>query len=163
VGINQNISNFYPTSLISSAEYGQAHEYSLQYLFCPPSANDLQPVRQHQPQPHPRRKSDLKPNYQHQLNFNANVWLAMTGRYIWSGGSATLRKMLFGNSTTFDQFGRTISKTVNVDGNMFATVYAGGGYPILNRKLTFEPSLNASYFKTTTSSMDSSIPPAPPH
>jgi hypothetical protein len=30
---------------------------------------------------------------------------------------------------------------------MFATIYAGGGYPILNRKLTFEPSFNASYFR----------------
>ena len=73
---------------------------------------------------------------------------AMTGRYFWSGGTATFTQNAFANSTSFDAYGRTISKTINVDGNMFATVYAGGGLPVLNRKLTFEPSLNATYIKS---------------
>jgi hypothetical protein len=149
VGINQNISNFLP-NFSYQFKPSMAKRMSIRYntYSAPPSANDLQPVRDNtNPNRIQEGNPDLKPNYQHQLNFNANVWQAMTGRYIWSGGNATFTQNAFGNSTTFDQFGRTISKTVNVDGNMFATVYAGGGYPILNRKLTFEPSLNASYFK----------------
>jgi hypothetical protein len=47
-----------------------------------------------------------------------------------------------------DSYGRTVSKTVNVNGNVFATVYAGGGYPILNRKVSLEPSFNATYLKS---------------
>jgi hypothetical protein len=35
-----------------------------------------------------------------------------------------------------------------VNGNVFATVYAGGGYPILNRKVSLEPSFNATYLKS---------------
>jgi hypothetical protein len=115
----------------------------------PPSANDLQPVRDNtNPNRIQEGNPDLKPNYQHQLNFNGNVWQAMSGRYFWSGGNATFTQNAFANSTYFDALGRTVSKTVNVDGNMFATVYAGGGYPILNRKITFEPSLNATYIKS---------------
>ncbi len=149
VGINQNIYNFLP-NFSYQFKPSMAKRINIRYSTnsAPPSANDLQPV---QDNTNPNRiqegNPDLKPNYQHQLNFNANVWQAMTGRYLWSGGNATFTQNAFGNSTTYDQFGRTLSKTVNVDGNMFATIYAGGGYPILNRKITFEPSMNASYFK----------------
>ena len=149
VGINQNINNFLP-NFSYQFKPSMAKRINIRYstYSAPPSANDLQPVRDNtNPNRIQEGNPDLKPNYQHQLNFNANVWQAMTGRYFWSGGNATLTQNAFGNSTTFDQFGRTISKTVNVDGNMFATIYAGGGYPILNRKLTFEPSMNASYFR----------------
>ncbi|MBM3916618.1 MAG: hypothetical protein FJ349_03280 [Sphingomonadales bacterium] len=149
VGINQNINNFLP-NFSYQFKPSMAKRINIRYstYSAPPSANDLQPVRDNtNPNRIQEGNPDLKPNYQHQLNFNANIWQAMTGRYLWSGGNATLTQNAFGNSTTFDQFGRTISKTVNVDGNMFATIYAGGGYPILNRKITFEPSMNASYFR----------------
>ena len=149
VGINQNISNFLP-NFAYQFKPSMAKRINIRYstYSAPPSANDLQPVRDNtNPNRIQEGNPDLKPNYQHQLNFNANIWQAMTGRYIWSGGNATFTQNAFGNSTTFDQLGRTISKTINVDGNMFATIYAGGGYPILNRKLTFEPSFNASYFR----------------
>ena len=149
VGINQDISNFLP-NFAYQFKPSMAKRINIRYstYSAPPSANDLQPVRDNtNPNRIQEGNPDLKPNYQHQLNFNANIWQAMTGRYIWSGGNATFTQNAFGNSTTFDQLGRTISKTVNVDGNMFATIYAGAGYPILNRKLTFEPSFNASYFR----------------
>lgn len=149
LGINQNISNFLP-NFSYQFKPSMAKRINIRYstYSAPPSANDLQPVRDNtNPNRIQEGNPDLKPNYQHQLNFNANVWQAMTGRYIWSGGNATFTQNAFGTNTTFDQFGRTISKTINVDGNMFATIYAGGGYPILNRKLTFEPSMNVSYFR----------------
>jgi hypothetical protein len=148
-GISQNISNFLP-NFSYQFKPSMAKRINIRYstFSAPPSANDLQPVRDNtNPNRIQEGNPDLKPNYQHQINFNANVWQAMTGRYIWSGGNATFTQNAFGTNTSFDQFGRTVSKTVNVDGNMFATVYAGGGYPILNRKLTLEPSLNASYFR----------------
>ncbi len=149
IGINQNISNFLP-NFSYQFKPSMAKRMNIRYSTssAPPSANDLQPVRDNtNPNRIQEGNPDLKPNYQHRINFNANIWQAMTGRYFWSGGNATLTQNAFGNSTTFDSFGRTISKTVNVDGNMFATVYAGGGYPILNRKITFKPSTNLSYFR----------------
>ena len=148
--IDQNISNFLPT-FSYQFKPSMAKRFYLRYntYSAPPSANDLQPVRDNtNPNRIQEGNPDLKPNYQHQLNFNGNVWQAMSGRYFWSGGNATFTQNAFANSTYFDALGRTVSKTVNVDGNMFATVYAGGGYPILNRKITFEPSLNATYIKS---------------
>jgi hypothetical protein len=148
--IDQDISNFLPT-FSYQFKPSMAKRINIRYntYSAPPSANDLQPVRDNtNPNRIQEGNPDLKPNYQHQLNFNGNVWQAMTGRYFWSGGTATFTQNAFANSTSFDALGRTISKTINVDGNMFATVYAGGGYPILNRKITFEPSLNATYIKS---------------
>lgn len=149
IGIYQDISNFLP-NFSYQFKPSMAKRINIRYntSSAVPSINDLQPVRDNtNPNNIQEGNPDLKPNYQHQLNFNANIWQAMTGRYIWSGGNATYTQNAFANSTTIDPFGRTISKTVNVDGNMFATIYAGGGYPILNRKITFEPSINASYFR----------------
>lgn len=148
--INQDISNFLPT-FSYQFKPSMAKRFNLRYntYSTPASANDLQPVRDNtNPNRIQEGNPDLKPNYQHQLNFNGNVWQAMTGRYFWSGGTASYTQNAFANSTSYDALGRTVSKTVNVDGNIFATVYAGGGYPILNRKLTFEPSLNATYMKS---------------
>ncbi|MFM8596854.1 MAG: outer membrane beta-barrel protein [Flavobacteriales bacterium] len=148
--INQDVSNFLPT-FSYQFKPSMAKRINIRYntYSAPPSANDLQPVRDNtNPNRIQEGNPDLLPNYQHQINFNGNVWQAMTGRYLWSGGTATLTQNDFAQSTSYDALGRTVSKTVNVDGNMFATVYAGGGYPILNRKITFEPSMNASFIKS---------------
>jgi hypothetical protein len=113
-----------------------------------PSISDLQPVQDNS---NPNRikvgNPNLKPNYVHNLRINFNTWQAMTGRYIWSGANASLTNNAFANSTTFDNLGRQISKTENVDGNLFANVFAGMGFPILNRKIEFSPNMNASYNK----------------
>ncbi|NDC92734.1 MAG: TonB-dependent receptor, partial [Flavobacteriales bacterium] len=111
-----------------------------------PSINDLQPVVDNS---NPNRTQagnpDLQPNYVHNLNGNFNTWQALSGRYIWSGFNASITNNAFANSTTYDDFGRTVSKTVNVDGNLFGNVYFGAGIPFLSRKLEIEPNANASY------------------
>jgi hypothetical protein len=116
----------------------------------PAAINSLQPV---QDNTNPNRiqigNQNLKPNYVHNLRLNANVWQALSGRYFWSGGNASLTNNAFADSTSYDQYGRTIAKTVNVDGNIFANVFAGGGFPIFNRKLELAPNVNGSYNKYT--------------
>ncbi len=83
------------------------------------------------------------------VRFNFNTWSAMSGKYIWSGATASLTNNAFANSTTYDSFGRTVSKTENVNGNMFVTVFAGAGYPLFKRKLEIAPNMNATYNKYT--------------
>lgn len=113
-----------------------------------PQINDLQPVPDIS---NPNRirigNPDLQPNYVHSLNVNFNTWNALTGKYIWTGGSVSVTNNDFATQTTFDQFGRTYSKTVNVDGNMNAFIWGGAGYPILNRKIEFNPSFDASFLR----------------
>lgn len=148
---NQNINNFLP-KFSYQFKPGMSKRISLNYSTAssPASINDLQPV---QDNTNPNRiqigNPDLKPNYVHNLRLNANVWQALSGRYFWSGGNASLTNNAFASSTDFDQYGRTIAKTVNVDGNIFANVYAGGGFPIFNRKIDLAPNINASYNKYT--------------
>jgi hypothetical protein len=148
---NQNINNFLP-KFSYQFKPSMSKRISLNYSTAssPAAINDLQPV---QDNTNPNRiqigNPDLKPNYVHNLRLNANVWQALTGRYFWGGGNASLTNNAFATSTDFDQFGRTIAKTINVDGNIFANIYAGGGFPIFNRKLELAPNLSATYNKYT--------------
>ena len=147
--INQQIYNFLPRF---SYQFKPSMSKRLGIFYTTnssqPSISDLQPVQDNS---NPNRikvgNPDLKPNYVHNLRINFNSWQAMTGKYIWSGANATLTNNAFANSTDFDSFGRQTSKTENVDGNLFANVFAGVGFPILNRKIEFSPNVNASYTK----------------
>jgi hypothetical protein len=73
----------------------------------------------------------------------------MSGKYIWSGLTASYTDNAFANSTNFDQYGRTVSKTVNVNGNVFSNVFAGFGLPVFKRKFEINPNMNASYARYT--------------
>jgi hypothetical protein len=147
--INQQIYNFLPRF---SYQFKPSMSKRLGIFYTTnssqPSISDLQPVQDNS---NPNRikvgNPDLKPNYVHNLRINFNTWQAMTGRYIWSGANASLTNNAFASSTDFDSFGRQTSKTENVDGNLFANVFAGMGLPILNRKIEFSPNMNASYNK----------------
>jgi hypothetical protein len=115
-----------------------------------PAISDIQPVPDNS---NPNRikigNADLKPNYVHTLNFQFNKWEAMSGRYVWSGLNTTLTDNAFASNTVYDALGRTLAKTVNVDGNFSAFAYAGAGFPFFNRKLELMPEFNASYSKLT--------------
>jgi hypothetical protein len=145
--VNQNIDNILPKFRYEfkpsvSKRFTVNYNTSSQQ----PQINDLQPVPDIS---NPNRirigNPDLKPNYVHSLNANFNTWNALTGKYIWTGGSVSVTNNDFATQTFFDQFGRTYSKTVNVDGNVNAFLWGGAGYPILNRKIEFNPSIDASF------------------
>ena len=149
--INQNISNFLP-QFRYQFKPSRAKRFNFRYntQSQQPSVNDLQPVQNNSnPNAIQEGNPDLKPNYMHTLRVNFNSWDALTGRFIWSGINATYTDNAFANSTSFDQYGRTISQTINVDGNIYSGIFAGAGFPILNRKIVFEPNMNANYLKNT--------------
>jgi hypothetical protein len=145
--INQDINNYLPKF---KYEYkpSMSKRFSVNYNTSSqqPQISDLQPVLDNS---NPNRiqigNPDLKPNYVHTVMVNFNTWNALSGKYIWSGGSFNLTQNAFSTETIFKEFGQTESKTINVDGNMNASVWAGGGYPILDRKIEFQPSLTASF------------------
>lgn len=115
-----------------------------------PSMNDIQPV---QDNTNPNRikigNANLSPNYAHNLNFQFNKWEAMTGRYVWTGINSSYTNNAFASNTFYDTLGRTVSNTINVDGNVFANFYAGVGLPVFNRKLDINPSLDGSIVRYT--------------
>ena len=149
--INQNFNNLLPRL---SYQYKPSISKRMGIYYTTsssqPSINDLQPVVDNSnPNRTQEGNPDLQPNYVHNLNGNFNTWQALSGRYIWSGFNASITNNAFANSTTYDNFGRTVSKTVNVDGNLFGNVYLGAGIPFLSRKLEIEPNANASYNRYT--------------
>ena len=50
----------------------------------------------------------------------------------------------FANSVSYDSIGRTISQTINVDGNNHVNAYFGGGLPFFSKLLNLNPSINGS-------------------
>ncbi|SFT87874.1 Outer membrane protein beta-barrel family protein [Lishizhenia tianjinensis] len=114
-----------------------------------PSLNQLQPIPDNS---NPNRiyegNPDLIPDYSHNLNINFNNWNAVTGRYIWSGAYAQYNPIAFSSEVTYLSDGRTRSKTINVDGNMYAGVYAGAGINFWKRQLELKPNVNISYSET---------------
>ncbi len=149
--IPQNISNFLP-QFSYQFKPSISKRFSLFYTTNSqqPGINDLQPVPDNSnPNRIQKGNPDLKPNYIHNLKINFNTWSALSGRYIWSGINATYTDNAFANSTTFNQYGQTESKTVNVDGNTFANLFAGAGLPLFNRKIEISPNVNASYMRYT--------------
>jgi hypothetical protein len=110
-----------------------------------PSINDVQPVQDNSnPNRLVKGNSNLKPNYVHNVMVNFNQWNALSGKYIWTGGSLNLVNNAFATQTKYDAYGRTTAMTVNVDGNFSAFIWAGAGFPILDRKIVFNPQLNGS-------------------
>jgi hypothetical protein len=149
--IPQNINNFLP-QFSYQFKPSISKRFSVFYTTNSqqPSINDLQPVPDNtNPNRIQKGNPDLVPNYIHNIRMNFNTWSAMSGKYIWSGLNASVTNNAFANSTTFNQYGQTESKTVNVDGNIFANLFAGFGYPIFNRKFEINPNMNASYMRYT--------------
>jgi len=113
-----------------------------------PAINDLQLVQNNtNPNKIVIGNPDLKPNYEHNLNINLNSWSALSGRYVWAGFNSTVTNNAFATSTMYDQYGRTIAQTVNVDGNVSSTLNTSAGFPLFNKQFEISPGVNASYSK----------------
>ena len=149
--IRQNFTNILPRFKYQFRP-SMATRFSITYQTSSsqPSITDLAPVPDNS---NPNRiqegNPDLIPNYTHSINASFNTWKAMTGQYFWSGANFSLTNDAFATRTDYDIFGRTISKTVNVDGNMFASVFLGAGVPFWGRKFTIRPSMNSSFNRYT--------------
>jgi hypothetical protein len=145
--VNQDINNVLP-KFRYEFKPSVSKRFSINYNTSSqqPQINDLQPVQDNS---NPNRlrigNPDLRPNYVHTLMVNFNTWNALSGKYLWSGGMVNITNDAFATQTIFDNFGRTFAKTVNVDGNLNANLWAGAGYPILDRKIEFAPSIDASF------------------
>ena len=118
-----------------------------------PSLNQLQPVQNNSnPNKIVEGNPDLRPDYSHQLNVSYNHWKGLTGSYIWS--NLSYRRVLnpFSNQVSYDDIGRTISKTINMDSsvNEFTSLNIGGKIPIGNSPLGLNIRNFSNYSITNT-------------
>ena len=145
--INQDITNFLP-NFRYQFKPSMSKRFKVNYRTSSrqPSITDLQPIPDiTNPNRIKEGNPDLKPNYSHSLNISYNSWKALTGQYIYLGGNVNYTDNAFASSTSYDSFGRTISQTVNVDGNIFASLYAGAGTKFFGDILNVRPGFNGSF------------------
>lgn len=150
--IHQNISNILP-SFSYTYKFSAAHRIYFRYF-----TNSSQPtITQLQPIPNntnPNRivtgNADLKPSYTNNFNVSYNIYKPLTGYYIFVGATFAQTNNGFSTSMDYDNFGRTVSKTINTNGNQNGFLYLGAGIPFLHRKINLRPSASGNYFKTTS-------------
>ncbi|MBL7884770.1 MAG: outer membrane beta-barrel protein [Bacteroidia bacterium] len=108
-----------------------------------PNVNQLQPVPDNT---NPNRvvlgNPNLNPSFTHRMEMWFNSWKPISGRHMWSSLSFNMQDDAFANSSTFDSIGRTVSQTVNVDGNYNGNFYIGGGIPFFQKLISLEPNIN---------------------
>ncbi|MCW3102397.1 MAG: hypothetical protein JWO09_837 [Bacteroidetes bacterium] len=111
-----------------------------------PSINQLQPIPDNS---NPNRvvigNPGLLPTYSHNFNVSFNSYKPISGKYIWCNATFMITDNAFANSIAYDSLGRTISQTVNVDGNYNGNVYIGSGLPFFSKMLQLSPSLSGNY------------------
>jgi hypothetical protein len=145
--ISQNVNNILPY-LEYTYKFSNSQRLRLNYTTSSqqPSLNQLQPVPDNtNPNNLVIGNPDLVPNYTHSFNGFYNKWNAIEQSYIWASGFFTYTNDAFSNSILFLPDGRTISQAINVDGNFFGGIYAGGGIPLFKKILRFDPNVNITY------------------
>ncbi len=111
-----------------------------------PSLNQLQPVPDNSnPNYIVKGNPDLLPTYHHNFNLDYWTWALITGRNFWTSVGYTKSDHSFANDITYDNIGRTISTTVNTEGNYNAYGYMGMGFPLFERVVELNPQLNFNY------------------
>lgn len=150
--VKQSINNILPY-LGYMYKFSDNSRFNLRYTTNSnqPSINQLQPIPDNS-NPNQVRlgNPDLRPTYSHNFNMSFNSYKPISGKYIWCNGSFTITDDAFANYTTYDSIGRTVSKTVNTDGNYNGNVYIGGGLPFFSKALQLNPNLSGNYNSYTS-------------
>lgn len=147
--INQRVNNLLPT-----AHYiyriSKHNRLTLNYntSSAQPSVSQLQPVNDNS---NPNRvlqgNPDLKPTFVHSFAGSYNSYKPLSGIYIWSSINHSITQNAFASSLVYDPDGRTVSSTINVNGNTYSSFNFGGGFSLFKKVLEISPSLNLSYSK----------------
>lgn len=145
--INQNESNVLPY-LSYSYDFSNAERLGLNYSTSSsqPSLNQLQPVRDNtNPNNIVVGNPNLTPNYSHSINLNYSRWNMLKRTFIFAGGYYNFALNDFSNSVEYLPDGRTQSKAINVDNNMYGGFYSGFGLAVFKDFLRIRPMVNGNY------------------
>lgn len=150
--IKQSLNNVLPR-LVLTHKFSQTSRLRVQYNTNStlPTVDQLQPVRDNtNPNFLQIGNSALRPNYTHTVNANFNMWKGLSGFYVYSGLTYTRQNNAFSTSTNYDNFGRTLSQSINVNHADFASFYGGTGIPLTKvlKDLRLDIDLNGNFSST---------------
>ena len=145
--VKQSVNNILPF-LGYMYKFNQNARFNFKYKTSSnqPSINQLQPVPDNS-NPNQIRlgNPDLLPTFEQDFSASLNSHKPISGKYMWASLNYSTTNNDFANSTVYDNLGRTITKTVNVNDNYNASGNISGGLPMFSRKLSINPSASISY------------------
>ena len=91
---------------------------------------------------------NLKQQFQNTFNLTYTKFQLLNERFLYLGSVITFTNHQISNSYTIDNFGRRVSRYINVDGNYFGNVYGGYSMKIPKSivRLSFGPTVNISRY-----------------
>ena len=145
--IQQNFNNVLP---FSSFRYKFSDNMQLNVTYnlnsTNPTISQLQPIRDNTNQNFINiGNPNLLPTAEHQVSLNFNSWKPISGKYTWMGFNYNYTNNDYSSATSYDNIGRTISQTINVNGNTSYGGYLGVSLPYFSKKLSIEPNVNANF------------------
>lgn len=75
----------------------------------------------------------LKPQFNNNISVNYYFYKGISDVDFFAGGRYNVVANQINDKTSFDEYGRSITTPVNVNGNYSGNVWCGGGFPILKR------------------------------
>jgi hypothetical protein len=145
--VTQSVNNILPY-LSYMYRFSQSKRFNFTYRTnsSQPTISQLQPVPDNSnPNQVKLGNPDLLPTFQHNFSMSFNSYKPVSGKYVWMNVYYNNTQHAFTNAITYDSLGRTITQTVNVNGNYTAGGYFGGGIPLASRAINIQPSLNGNY------------------
>lgn len=149
VTINQNINNLLPR-LVYTYKFSQNSRLRVNYSTASmqPTINQLQPVNDNL---NPNRiiigNPDLRPNYSHNGSVSYQTYKPISGTYMWASWNHRMVQNDFVGSVIYDEFGRSITQTVNSNGTLSSNLYMGAGFPLYKQVLKLNPNVNGGIFR----------------
>jgi hypothetical protein len=111
-----------------------------------PSIDQLQPIPDNSnPNQIKLGNPDLKPTFNQSFNLMCNVFKPISGKYIWVHVNFTKVDNAFSNSIRYDSLGRTLTKTINVNGNYNSNIGLSNQLNFFNKKISLEPNALFGY------------------
>lgn len=150
--INQNFNNLLPFATMRyKFSDNKQMEVGYRTNSSNPSVSQLQPVPDNtNPNFINIGNPALLPTFNNEFNLNYNSWKPITGKYTWFGLNYTIIDNDFSNRTYYDSIGRSVSQTINVDGNQSGSFYAGTSIPFFSKKFEVQPNANGSVSNNKT-------------
>ncbi len=88
----------------------------------------------------------LKPTFGNSFRVTFNTYKPISGKYFFGTINYNLIQNAFSSDLNYDSLGRSVSRPVNVNGNYFGNTYISGGFPVFQKHLIINGSIEAGVF-----------------
>ncbi|MES2284795.1 MAG: outer membrane beta-barrel family protein [Bacteroidota bacterium] len=150
--IKQTVNNILPY-LKYMYKFSETSRFNFSYKTnsSQPSIDQLQPIQDNtNPNQIKKGNPNLLPTFKQNFEMYYNFYKPISGKYLWSSASYSTTNNGFSNSIIYDTIGRTITTSVNVNGNYDASANLGAVFPFFSKLLELNPNLNFNYNSYTS-------------